>query len=64
MEVSAGTQITYLYTNQEEADNRIMFHINDGVVKHGLQSVLVASSDTDVFINLMYHFHKTCRSCM
>ena len=53
------TQITYLYSNQEEADNRIMFHINDGVVKHGLQSVLVASSDTDVFINLMYHFHKT-----
>ena len=30
------TQITYLYSNQEEADNRIMFHINDGVVKHGL----------------------------
>ena len=50
------TQITDLSSNQEEADNRIMLYINDGVVKHGLQSVLVVSSDTDVFINLMSHF--------
>ena len=29
------TQIAELSSNQEEADDRIMFHINDGVVKHG-----------------------------
>ena len=27
------TQITEFSSNQEEADDRIMFHINDGVVK-------------------------------
>ena len=37
----AGTEseITELSSNQEEADYRIMFHISDGVVKHGVQSV-------------------------
>ena len=57
----AGTeiQITELSSSQEEADDRIMFHINSGVMKHGVQSVLVDSPDTDVFINLIFHFHKT-----
>ena len=36
-----------------------MFHIIDGVVKHGVQSVLVVSPDTDVFINLLFYFMKT-----
>ena len=53
------TQIAELSSNQEEADDRIMFHINDGVVKHGVQSVLVDSRDTDVFVNLIFHFKKT-----
>ncbi|KAG1701378.1 hypothetical protein GQR58_004754 [Nymphon striatum] len=37
------TQIAELSRNQEEADDRIMFHINDGAVKHGVQSGLVDS---------------------
>ena len=53
------SEITELSSNQEEADDRIMFHINDIVVKHGVQSVLVDSPDTDVFVNLIFHFHKT-----
>ncbi|KAG1674190.1 Transposable element Tc1 transposase [Nymphon striatum] len=53
------TQIAELSSNQEEADDRIMFHINDGVVKHGVQSVLVDSPDTDVFVNLIFHFNTT-----
>ena len=53
------TQITELSSSQKEADDRIMFHINDGVMKHGVQSVLVDSPDTDVFINLIFHCHKT-----
>ena len=52
------TQITELSGNQEEADDRIVFHINDGVVKHGVQSVLVDSPDTDVFVNLIFHLNK------
>ncbi|KAG1668335.1 hypothetical protein GQR58_017921 [Nymphon striatum] len=58
--VNAGTetQIAELASNQEEADDRIMFHINDGAVKHGVQLVLVDSPDTDVFVNLIFHFNK------
>ena len=60
-ELLAGTetQITELPGNQEEADDRIVFHVNDGVVKHGVQSVLVDSPDTDVFVNLIFHLNKT-----
>ncbi|KAG1651586.1 GTP-binding protein yptV2 [Nymphon striatum] len=53
------TQIAELASNQEEADDRIMFHIDDGAVKHGVQLVLVDSPDTDVFVNLIFHFNKS-----
>ena len=53
------TKIIELSNNQEEADDRIMFHINDGALKHGVQSVLVNSPDTDMFVNLIFHFNKT-----
>ena len=53
------TKIIELSNNQEEADDRIMFYINDGALKHGVQSVLVNSPDTDVFFNLIFHFSKT-----
>ena len=54
--VLAGTEthIPYLSSNQEEADVRIMYHINDGVLKHGVQSAFVDSPDTDVFIILFF----------
>ena len=60
------THIPYLSRNQKGADDRIMYHINDGVVKHDLQSIFVDSPDTDVFINLLFHC-KTLgiyRSCL
>ncbi|KAG1650787.1 hypothetical protein GQR58_027742 [Nymphon striatum] len=47
------TQIAELASNQEEANDRIMFHINDGAV------ILVDSHDTDVFVNLIFHFNKS-----
>ena len=52
--VLAGTEthIPYLSSSQEEADDRIMYYINDGVVKHGVQSAFVDSPDTDVFVIL------------
>ncbi|KAG1688949.1 hypothetical protein GQR58_007914 [Nymphon striatum] len=53
------TQIAELSSNQGEADDRIMFHIIDGVVKHGVQSVLVDLPDTDVFVNIIFHFNTT-----
>ena len=38
-----------------EADDRNMMHISHGSA-NGIKSVLVNSADTDVFINLIYHF--------
>ena len=58
--VLAGTEthIPYLSSSQEEADDRIMYHINDGVLKHGVHSVFVDSPDTDAFVNLIFHCKK------
>ena len=39
----------------EEADDRIMLHINHGV-QSMITSIIVASADTDVFVNLLYHY--------
>lgn len=43
---------------QEEADDRLMFHINHGC-KSGVRSVLVLSPDADVLTCLLYHLQKT-----
>ena len=40
----------------EEADDRIMFHINHADIIDQFQKVIVSSADTDVFICLIYHF--------
>ena len=64
--VLAGTEThtPYLSSNQEEADVKIMYHINDGVVKHDVQSAFVDSPDTDIFV--LFSAAKTLgifRSC-
>ena len=56
--VGTETHIPYLPSNREEAADRIMYHINDGVVKHGLQLVFIDSTDTDAFVNLIFHCKK------
>ena len=43
---------------QEEADARMMLHVNH-VEKKGVESVLVCSKDTDVFVFLLYHQQET-----
>ena len=40
----------------EEADNRIIYHINHAVKVERFSRIIVASGDTDVFICLLYHF--------
>lgn len=52
------TTIKELSSNEDQAENRIMFHINDGI-NHGFQSSLVDSSDTVVFVNITFRFRKT-----
>ena len=48
--------VSLLKCDHEEADDRIMFHINHAVIIDQFHKVIVASADTDVFICLMYHF--------
>ena len=48
-----------LTSNQEEADDRILFHINHGYNSNNIKSVLVVSPDTDIFAGLLCHFRKT-----
>jgi len=45
-----------LKCDHEEADDRIMFHVNHAVTVDKFRRVIVASADTDVFICLVYHF--------
>ena len=47
-----------LHCMKEEADDRLIFHIEHGC-ENGINAVLVYSPDSDVFINLLYHFKKS-----
>ena len=47
-----------LKCTHEEADDRLMFHINHALQIDNFTKVIVASSDADIFVNLIYHF--TC----
>ena len=46
-----------LKCDHEEADDR-MFHINHAVRVKQFQKIVVASPDTDIFVNLIYHFNR------
>ena len=52
MKVHGGgvENVPALYSNQEEADERIMLHINHGH-EAGLKRLLLVSADTDVFVS-------------
>ena len=39
----------------EEADDRIIFHVNHAVKLENYSKIIIASSDTDVLINSIYH---------
>ena len=43
-------EITELSSNQKKVDDRAMFHINSGVVRHRIQLVLVGLPNTYIFV--------------
>lgn len=53
-----GYEVPELFSSQEEADERISFHINHANMKD-LKKVLVVSPDTDVLVCLIYHVQET-----
>ena len=54
---STTVKVPELQSFQEEADDRIMFHISYAVDR-GAETILVATKDTDIFICLLYHLTK------
>ena len=57
--VSTGSASSFprLNCTHEEADDRMMFHVQDIVSHHSEPiSVTLSSGDTDVFVSLLYHF--------
>ena len=47
-----------LKCDHEEADDRIMYHVNHAVTIDNFTRVVVASADTDFFVYPMYHFNR------
>ena len=45
-----------LKCTHEEADDRIFFHVNDVIKRDNFTKTAVAFSDTEVFVNAVYHF--------
>ena len=42
----------------EEADNRILFHINHAIKDENYKRIIVASPDTDVFVSCLFHLTR------
>ena len=52
------SQQPLLKCNHEEADDRILFHINHGVRHDCLLQIIIASPYTDVVVNAVHHFSR------
>lgn len=52
------TEVESLTNDHEEADDRIMYHVNQAVNNERFERVIIASADTDVFVCSMYHFNR------
>ena len=46
-----------LRCEHEEADDRLMLHIDDAV-RAGYERIIIASPDTDIFVTALYHYTK------
>ena len=62
--VGTETHIPYFSSNQEEADGKTLFHINDSVVKHSVQSVFIDSPDVFVILFFATKTLGIYRSCL
>ena len=47
-----------LYSEHEEADDRLLYHINHAIKEDHHNRVIVAPPDTDVFVCLVHHFNR------
>ena len=52
------TPIPMLKCDHEEADDRLMFHINHSITIDNHQEIVLASADTDIFVCSLFHFAR------
>ena len=53
-------EVNCLKCPQEEADDRIMIHIDNSLRSStGFKNIVIASADTDVMVSVLYHYHST-----
>jgi len=58
--LSNSMDVAHLCSSQEEADTRLILHSLDAV-RRGATELYIQSSDTDVFILAIHHYHQLCR---
>ena len=60
IQISDGKVIAVpsLRNDHKEADDRMMYHLNQSIKDEGFEKVIIASTDTDVFICAVYHFNR------
>ena len=51
-----------LRCEHEEADDRLMLHIDDAV-RAGYEKIIITSPDTDIFVTALYHYTKWMYVC-
>lgn len=55
-------KVPELSSNVEEADERLFIHLNHAINTSNVKSLLIASSDTDVFVCSIYYYHNAFKS--
>lgn len=51
-----------LVSDHEEADDRILFHIFHIIKTSTSSEIVICSTDTDVFVNALFHYHETWKN--
>ena len=51
-------RVPSLKNDHKEADDCIFYYLNHSIKDDGFQKVVIASSETDIFIYTIYHYHR------
>ena len=52
------SNVTPLFCTYEEADDRIIFHINHAILSEECRTVHVCSGDTDIHVRRIYNYER------
>ena len=54
--INVSEEVPELCCKHQEADDRLLLHVQHATCAESFKRVIIASADTDVFICLLYHF--------